>query len=35
MQAADFQRAYPDWTRVEALRDPALLSHFWKRVTVP
>lgn len=32
MSAAHFQRAYPDWQRVEALRDPQLLSRFWKRV---
>lgn len=33
MSAADFQRAYPAWPQVEALRDPGLLSHFWQRVT--
>lgn len=33
MSGADFRRAYPDWQRVEALRDPALLSRFWQRVT--
>jgi FAD/FMN-containing dehydrogenase len=33
MSADHFQRAYPQWSNVEALRDPALLSHFWKRVT--
>jgi len=33
MNAADFQRQYPGWTRVEALRDPALDSRFWQRVT--
>jgi FAD/FMN-containing dehydrogenase len=29
----DFRRSYPDWEQLEALRDPALLSRFWKRVT--
>jgi FAD/FMN-containing dehydrogenase len=33
MRAEDFQRAYPAWTEVERLRDPKLLSRFWKRVT--
>lgn len=33
MQAHHFKRAYPDWERVEVLRDPQLLSRFWKRVT--
>ena len=33
MSAAHFQRAYPAWQKLEALRDPALLSHFWQRVT--
>jgi FAD/FMN-containing dehydrogenase len=33
MAAADFQRANPGWERVEELRDPALLSRFWQRVT--
>ncbi|MBB4862981.1 FAD/FMN-containing dehydrogenase [Pseudomonas nitritireducens] len=33
MSAADFQAFYPAWQHVEQLRDPALLSHFWKRVT--
>jgi FAD/FMN-containing dehydrogenase len=34
MRASDFQRAYPKWTQVEALRDPALMSRFWRRVTL-
>jgi len=29
----DFRRSFPAWTQVEALRDPALMSRFWKRVT--
>lgn len=32
MSGTDFRRSYPDWQRVEAMRDPALLSRFWKRV---
>lgn len=35
MSAADFQSQYPAWPRVEALRDPALESVFWTRVTRP
>ena len=33
MQSAHFKQAYPKWEQVEALRDPQLLSQFWKRVT--
>lgn len=33
MSAAHFKQAYPQWERIEALRDPQLLSQFWKRVT--
>jgi len=33
MSAAYFKQAYPQWERVEALRDPRLLSQFWKRVS--
>lgn len=33
MNAADFRQAYPAWEQVEALRDPALCSRFWQRVT--
>jgi FAD/FMN-containing dehydrogenase len=33
MSATHFKQAYPQWERVEALRDPQLSSHFWKRVT--
>lgn len=33
MSGGDFREAYPDWERLEALRDPSLNSHFWKRVT--
>ncbi|MDT8282955.1 MAG: FAD-binding oxidoreductase [Gammaproteobacteria bacterium] len=34
MSAAHFQQAYPLWEKIEALRDPELMSHFWKRVTL-
>jgi FAD/FMN-containing dehydrogenase len=33
MSAAHFKQAYPQWERIEAARDPQLLSQFWKRVT--
>lgn len=33
LSGADFRAAYPAWAQVEALRDPALLSRFWQRVT--
>lgn len=33
MSAIHFQHAYPRWKEVEALRDPILMSQFWKRVT--
>ena len=33
MSAVHFKQAYPQWERIEALRDPQLLSQFWKRVT--
>jgi FAD/FMN-containing dehydrogenase len=33
MSGADFRRFYPRWEQVEALRDPALCSRFWQRVT--
>lgn len=33
MKAADFQKFYPNWWRVGELRDPALNSRFWQRVT--
>ncbi|WP_110949061.1 FAD-binding oxidoreductase [Pseudomonas bohemica] len=33
MSGSDFRRAYPAWERIEALRDPILMSRFWKRVT--
>lgn len=33
MGREDFQRGYPMWRQLESLRDPALLSRFWQRVT--
>lgn len=33
MSADMFQAGYPQWERVEALRDPAITSAFWRRVT--
>lgn len=33
MSGSDFRAAYPQWEQLERLRDPALLSRFWKRVT--
>lgn len=33
MTGDDFRRGYPAWQQLEALRDPALLSRFWLRVT--
>lgn len=32
MSGSDFRAAYPAWETLEALRDPTLLSRFWKRV---
>lgn len=34
MSGSDFRQAYPTWERLEALRDPSLMSRFWKRVTL-
>jgi FAD/FMN-containing dehydrogenase len=33
MTGEDFRRAYPRWREVDSLRDPALMSRFWQRVT--
>ena len=33
MRAIDFQTAYPNWQRLEQLRDPTMQSLFWQRVT--
>lgn len=33
MTAETYQSSYPNWSRLEALRDPNLSSSFWRRVT--
>ena len=33
MSAETFQAGYPDWVKLESLRDPAINSDFWRRVT--
>jgi L-gulonolactone oxidase len=33
MSAEAFRLGYPDWNRLEALRDPNFMSDFWRRVT--
>ncbi len=33
MTSQDFQHFYPNWPTLERLRDPAMLSRFWQRVT--
>jgi FAD/FMN-containing dehydrogenase len=33
MSAETFQRAYPQWRQLDALRDPRIMSAFWERVT--
>ena len=32
MSAEDFKNSYPNWQKLESLRDKNLISHFWKRV---
>ncbi|MBW4523529.1 MAG: FAD-binding oxidoreductase [Scytolyngbya sp. HA4215-MV1] len=32
MSGDEFRKAYPEWEKLEELRDPTLMSHFWKRV---
>lgn len=32
MDARTFQRGFPSWRRLEAYRDPAICSDFWRRV---
>ncbi len=34
MSAATFARSFPDWQRVEAARDPAIMSDFWRRTAL-
>ena len=33
MSGEDFRRSYPAWQQIEKIRDPALMSRFWRRVT--
>jgi len=33
MKPASFERCYPKWKELEQLRDPAISSSFWRRVT--
>lgn len=33
MSGAAFRAGYPDWRKLEAQRDPAMMSDFWRRVT--
>lgn len=33
MLPKSYQASYPDWNMLEAARDPALMSSFWRRVT--
>jgi len=33
MRGEDFRRFYPQWAELETLRDPAVSSSFWRRVT--
>ena len=33
MQADTFRAGFPNWRAVEELRDPAMMSDFWRRVT--
>jgi L-gulonolactone oxidase len=33
MTGEAFRQGYPNWRTVEALRDPAIMSDFWRRVT--
>ena len=34
MSAQTFQASYPDWRELEAMRDPAFVSDFWKRTAL-
>jgi hypothetical protein len=33
MSGEAFRAGYPAWRELEALRDPAFMSDFWRRVT--
>ena len=35
MSAETFQRGFPDWQKLEEIRDPAMQSDFWRRVSAP
>jgi len=35
MSAATFQKTYPQWTKLEKMRDPLITSSFWARATTP
>ena len=32
MSAEAFRAGFPDWRKVERLRDPNIMSDFWRRV---
>ena len=34
MSAQTFAQSFPDWRRLEAMRDPAFLSGFWARTAM-
>lgn len=34
MRAETFRQCYPQWQQLEALRDPAIQSDFWRQVTI-
>ncbi|WP_434053752.1 MAG: FAD-binding oxidoreductase [Roseibium sp.] len=34
MSAATFKASFPEWQKLEAMRDPALLSDFWRRTAL-
>ena len=34
MNAATFAASFPDWQRLEAVRDPAFVSGFWSRTAL-
>ena len=35
MSADTFQKTYPQWNKLEKLRDPLMTSSFWTRTTAP
>jgi hypothetical protein len=34
MSPAVFEASFPAWKRLEALRDPAMVSDFWRRTAL-